>query len=201
MIDPTDVTKFDRTDAELQEWWLFGTVAAGKTASTQARLLQEFFDLTRRGDETPFETIASYPETTITEPLSGRYTLDPLEDYMRRARLGQYRRLVRCWRESLALDLRNDPVEAFEAIHGVCPKTARLFILHSRPAQRLAAIDTHVLKHLAVNGCVVPKATPPSGKLYRALEQEFLKLAEASGMTVADYDLQVWKSYAKTPKI
>jgi hypothetical protein len=42
MIDPRDVTKFDRTQAELEEYWLFCIVAAGKTAMTQARLLDAY---------------------------------------------------------------------------------------------------------------------------------------------------------------
>ncbi len=193
MIDPADVIKFDRTDAELEEWWLFSTLVAGKTAATQARLLEEFLRFARRGNETPFEVVAAYP--IVTDP----FLHDPLLSYMKRARLGQYTRLVRCWRESLKLDLRNDPVEVFEAIHGVGPKTARMFLMHSRPNQRLAAIDTHVLKHLAANGHTVPKATP-TGKVYRDLELKFLALADAAGMTPADYDLQVWKSYANNPR-
>jgi thermostable 8-oxoguanine DNA glycosylase len=116
---------------------------------------------------------------------------------MKEAHIGQYTRLVRCWRESLSLDLRNDPVEAFEAIHGVGPKTARMFMMHSRPDQRLAAIDTHVLKHLRANGHDVPSATPSSGKLYRKLEEAFLALADEAGESPADYDLRVWKSYAR----
>ena len=42
MIDPSDVTKYDRTEEELEEWLLFCIVAAGKTAKTQARLLENF---------------------------------------------------------------------------------------------------------------------------------------------------------------
>lgn len=184
MIDPRDITKFDRTDPELQEWWLFSTIVAGKTATTQARLLDSFFRAARCFGETPFQIIRKL----IDEQM--------LVAYMERARLGQYRRLARCWEESLTLDLRNDPVEAFEAIHGVGPKTARMFIMHSREGQRLAAIDTHVLKHLAANGHRVPKVTPSSVKEYRRLETAFLGLADLAAMTAADYDLQVWKTYA-----
>ena len=195
MIDPSDVTKFDRTDAELEEWWLFSTVVAGKTASTQARLLNNFLSLARRGHETPFQTIAAYPVMVAPgDPLHG---YDPLRSYMQQARLGQYSRLVRCWRESLNLDLRNDPVEAFEAIHGIGPKTARMFLMHSRPQQRIAALDTHVLKHLAAHGHTVPRATPSSVKEYRRLEEAFLALADTAGQSPADYDLAVWKSYAR----
>lgn len=36
LIDPTNVIKFDRTAGELELWWLFSLVVAGKTAATQA---------------------------------------------------------------------------------------------------------------------------------------------------------------------
>ena len=204
MIDPSDVTKFDRTDAELEEWWLFSTVVAGKTAATQARLLDYFLKAAGREGETPFQTISALPIgmipiTTLHVHAEPTVPYDPLLSYMKQARLGQYRRLVRCWRESLTLDLRNDPVEAFEAIHGIGPKTARMFMMHSRPNQRLAALDTHVLKHLAANGHTVPKVTPSSVKDYHRLEQAFLALADAAGQSPADYDLAVWKSYATRP--
>jgi hypothetical protein len=183
MIDPTDVTKFDRTQAELEEWWLFSVLVAGKTAATQARLLERFLtSIPKKGS--PFEKVASLASTGA------------LEDHMKEARLGQYSRLVPCFTQSLALDLRNDPIEAFEAIHGVGPKTARMFLMHSRPNQRLAAIDTHVLKHLREKGFAAPKTTPPAGKLYRKLEEQFLMLADEAGESPADYDLRVWKSYA-----
>ena len=113
------------------------------------------------------------------------------------ARLGQYTRLNRCFEESLSLDLRNDPVEAFEAIHGIGPKTARMFMMHSRPNQRLAALDTHLLKHLKANGYEVPKATPSSTKQYRSLEIAFLELADKAGQSAAEYDLMIWKKYSK----
>ncbi len=184
MIDPTDVIKYDRTQAELEEWWLFSILVAGKTAATQARLLDRFLTAIP-GDGSPFEKVASLVASGA------------LGDHAKEHRIGQYSRLVPCMTQSLALDLRNDPVEAFEAIHGVGPKTARMFIMHSRPNQRLAAIDTHVLKHLKANGHEVPSATPAAGKLYRRLEEQFLALADAAGMNPADYDLQVWKSYAR----
>jgi hypothetical protein len=208
MIDPTDVTKFDRTDAELEEWWLFSTIVAGKTAATQSRLLNNFLTHAAKnprfkGGEGPFEIVRALSVGPKAYDTAGNpVVLDyeprtPLRNYMETAHIGQYTRLERCWRESLSLDLRNDPVEAFEAIHGVGPKTARMFIMHSRPDQRLAAIDTHVLKHLAAQGHPVPKATPPGGKLYRELEEKFLALADAAGESPADYDLRVWKSYAR----
>ncbi len=182
MIDPSDVIKFDRTDAELEEWWLFSTIVAGKTAVVQARLLDRF--LGSLSGSTPFDKIQQAIDTGM------------LQSKMEQARMGQYGRLFRCFVESMKLDLRNDPVEAFEFIHGVGPKTARMFIMHSRPNQRLAALDTHILKHLKVHGHAVPDTTP-TGKRYRELELAFLKLADDVGMSPSEYDLMVWKSYAR----
>ncbi|AXQ68738.1 hypothetical protein HOU00_gp387 [Caulobacter phage CcrPW] len=186
MIDPTDVIKFDRSDAELEEFWLFCTVVAGKTAATQARLLENFIR-SLPPYERPFDAMAR------------SWTDGELMERLQASRLGQYSRLHRCFVESLKLDLRSDPLEAFEAIHGVGPKTARMFLMHSRPDQRLAAIDTHVLKHLRANGVEAPLVTPGSAREYRRLELEFLTLADAAGQTPSDYDLAVWKSYQRLP--
>lgn len=184
MIDPSDVIKFDRTDAELQEWWLFSVLVAGKTAITQARLLDAFLiDNGWVPGQQPFDVIRRMVANGT------------LEFRMREARLGQYTRLVRTFSDSLMLDLATCSLEQLEAVHGVGPKTARMFLMHSRPGQRVAALDTHILKHLGEHGHAVPKATP-TGVKYRELELAFLALADAAGQTPADYDLAVWKSYA-----
>lgn len=192
MIDPTDVIKFDRTQAELEEFWLFCTVVAGKTAATQARLLDKFLNILRE-QSWGLDSTVQRPFLLITDAHE-RGTLMPA---LLESHLGQYNRLNRCFAESLQLDLANDPVEEFEAIHGVGPKTARMFLMHSRPDQRLAAIDTHVLKHLRANGIEAPEVTPSSAREYRRLELAFLKLADDAKETPADYDLAVWKSYAR----
>jgi hypothetical protein len=183
-VDPNEVIRFDRTDEELQVFWLFCGCVAGKTASTQARLLGGFLEsLPDQGS--PFASIRR-------AAMRGE-----LLDAIKASRLGQYNRLCRFMFESPNLDLRNCTVEDLEAIPGCGPKTARMFLMFSRPNQRFAALDTHVLKHLRDQGIqAVPKMTPPAGKTYRRLEAEFLKLADASGMSVADYDLTIWKRYS-----
>ena len=193
MIDPSNVIKFDRTDRELEEFWLFCCVVAGKTATTQARLLDNFIKSIQ----------TEYPSSTIFGSLAlcGSNNGNTLGWHIRYSRLGQYNRLEKCFKESLQLDLRNASVEDFEAIHGIGPKTARMFMMHSRPNQRLAALDTHLLKHLKANGYVVPKATPSSGKQSRELEKVFLTLADAAGQSAADYDLMVWKKYSKNVEV
>ena len=187
LVDPANVINFNRTDAELELWWLFSGVVAGKTASTQARLLNEFLLSLEPGDDvdTPFTRIARAEAQGV------------LKDKLIESRLGQFNRLHKQFVQSLGLDLRTCTVEDLEAIHGCGPKTARMFIMMSRPNQRMAALDTHVLKHLRAHGHQTPETTPQSKREYRRLEEEFLKLADASGMSVADYDLSVWKQYSK----
>lgn len=187
LVNPADVINYNRTDAELELWWLFSGVVAGKTATTQARLLNEFLLDLEPGDDVdgPFARIAKAEAQGV------------LKDKLIKSRLGQFNRLYKQFVQSLDLDLRTCTIEDLEAIHGCGPKTARMFVMMSRPNQRVAALDTHVLKHLRAHGHQTPETTPQSKREYRRLEEEFLKLADASGMSVADYDLSVWKQYSK----
>ena len=182
MIDPDSITNYAYTKPKLEAFWLFCLVVAGKTARTQARLLEAFLD-GLEGGGTPFDR------------LTWAVIKDDLETHLRASKLGQYNRLSRAFRESLSLDLRTCTLEQLETIHGVGPKTARLFLMHSRPGMRYAAIDTHILKLLREHGYDAPKATP-TGKKYQELEEAFLVLADKSGMTPADFDLTVWKKYS-----
>lgn len=189
MIDPFNITKFDRTKAELEEFWLFCLVVAGKTASTQAKLLDGFLKSCEFDGDTPFEIIQSLVYD------------DDLLDMIKLSRLGQYNRLAKAFQQSLTLDLATCTVDDLERIHGVGPKTARFFLLHSRKNARVAALDTHILKHLKANGVAVKsEVTPSSKKEYRKLEEEFLKLADSAQMSPADYDLTVWTQYTKSKK-
>lgn len=188
MIDPRNVTKYDRTPAELQEFWLFCLVVAGKTAMTQAKLLDGFInDLLEdmpHADATPFEAL----QNAVDEGW--------LLDKLKKSRLGQYTRLEKAMKASLALDLVNDAVDKFEAIPGVGSKTARFFLLHTRKDQKIAVLDTHVLRFMRDQGLTTQVGTPPSGPKYAALEQIFIGLAEAAKMSIADYDLHIWRTYS-----
>lgn len=186
MINPFDITKYDRTDAELEEFFLFCGVVAGKTATTQARLLDSMLS----------SVFGSSPFDKIKRLLRN----DTLMEALKNSRLGQYRRLHNYMEDAVKLDLRNCNVSDLESVRGCGPKTARMFLMHSRPKQRLAAIDTHVLKYLASANVKVPKATPPAGPSYRRLEEDFLRLADEANMDVADYDLMIWKRYAASEK-
>jgi thermostable 8-oxoguanine DNA glycosylase len=184
LIDPSDVISYDRTDAELELFWLFCLVVAGKTATTQARLLDNFLTALPTG-ETPFERIRDAHERGELLPA------------IIASRLGQYNRLVRAFADSTTLDLRSCTVSDLEAIHGVGPKTARMFLMMTREGVRHAALDTHVLKYLRSRGHDVPKATPSAGRTYQLWENKFLEYADLSGKSVAEFDLGIWKFYSE----
>lgn len=182
MIDPDNIIRYGRSTPELQELWLFACAAAGKTAKTQARLLDRM--LKSLPGRTPFSKIARANASGV------------LLAAIKASGLGMHTKLRRCYVESLSLKLKTATVEDFEKIHGCGPKTARMFIMHTRPGARYAALDIHILKHLRAKGIKAPKMTPASGPTYRKLEEKFLDLAEAAGMSAADYDLMVWREYA-----
>lgn len=52
----------------------------------------------------------------------------------------------------------------------------------------------HILKFLKDKGYKVPASTP-TGKKYKTIEGYFLKEADKSGLSVADFDLKIWKEY------
>lgn len=193
MIDPRDVTKYDRTTAELEEFLLFAVVVAGKTAMRQAQALEVFLN-SLPGTGTPFERL----EPLVN--LSGSSSRPHLIHYLQHSKLGQYTRIEKAFRDvvtNLKGKLDTCTIADLEAIHGIGAKTARFFILHTRQNQRIAVLDTHALKHLNKNNVVAPKGTPGSGPEYQRLESEFLKLYDASGYTnLADYDLMIWRLYS-----
>jgi thermostable 8-oxoguanine DNA glycosylase len=193
MITPTNITNYNRTQAELEEFLLFAILVAGKTAKTQAEKLEEF--LQDIEGETPFDKITNL--LMLGDNLSTRCQF-ALENKMRKHKLGQYLRLKAAFVGALMFRNKLDSVtvEELESVHGIGSKTARFFILHSRPNQKIAVLDTHILKFLSEKGYNVPKATP-SKKKYGQIEKDFLTECEKAGKDVAEMDLEIWKSYSK----
>jgi hypothetical protein len=182
LVDPTIVTNYTRTDAELELYWLFCQVVAGKTARTQARALEKFLLIETSGS--PFDRIRVM------------MSKDTLAANLKEARLGQYTRLTQGFAQSVALNLRTVDVDGLKAITGVGDKTARFFLIHSRPNQNIAVLDRHITKYLGTLGYDVPTGTP-SPKQYPVLEQAFLAEAKKVNMTPADFDLMLWNKFSK----
>lgn len=191
MIREETITNFKRTDAELEEVLLFWILVAGKEANMMALKLEQLLNLLRSRYGTKFDS--------PFELLIHAIERDTLMGALKEVRMGKYalmeeafRHVVRC------IDPRTATLEELESVPGIGPKTARAFLMHSRPNQRLAALDTHLLKFLRAmtDDPTIPKTTPPAGKRYRELEQRFLEIADELKASAADLDLAVWKAYA-----
>jgi thermostable 8-oxoguanine DNA glycosylase len=188
MINPTNITNYNRNQRELEEFLMFCIMVAGKSAKQTAQKLNLFLSK-RENNESPLE----YVDALLHEELGIN-----LEQAMRNGRLGQYGRLKKAFAGILKFQghLHEVSVEDLESINGIGPKTARFFILHSRKNARHAVLDTHILKWLKLHGENAPKSTP-SGNKYIQLENRFLQLANDYNMSVADLDLSVWKQYSQ----
>jgi thermostable 8-oxoguanine DNA glycosylase len=185
LVDPENITRFDLRDWELELVLLFWVCAAGKNARVAAgnldRLLCRGRDLF--GAEGPFFIIQNYGAN--------------LPEALRNHGIGCYNNKSRTMLElaSSGLDLKSCSVSDLEEVRGIGPKTARCFLMHSRRGVRHAGLDTHCLKYLRERGVDVPKSTP-TGRRYLELESIFLDMADESGMTVAEFDLEIWRKYS-----
>lgn len=185
LVDPDNITRFDLRDWELELVILFWVCAAGKNARVAAanldRLLCRGRDLF--GVEGPFSIIQNYGPS--------------LPEALRSHGIGCYNNKSRTMFElaSSGLNLKSCSVSDLEKVRGIGPKTARCFLMHSRRGVRHAGLDTHCLKYLRERGVDVPKSTP-TGRRYLELESIFLDMADESGMTVAEFDLEIWRQYS-----
>lgn len=189
MVDPENITKFDRTQDELQEVILFWILAAGKNAKTSAAGLERFLDHGRDvfGPVSPFEIVKRFGSE--------------LPSVLRSHGLGCYNNKSKSMLDLAErnLDLNSCTLRDLEDVRGIGPKTARCFLMHSRPGCRYAGIDTHVLKYMRDQGVEVPKSTP-SGKKYLEIEKKFIEMADKSGKSIAEFDLDIWRRYSKAPR-
>jgi thermostable 8-oxoguanine DNA glycosylase len=184
MINPTSITDYNRTEKELQTFWIFCICVAGKNSDQTACKVGQMLKRCLLTHETPFAWLKEN-EHAIHNVLVAN-------------RIGQYIRVERAIKESLHLNLATATLEELEAVYGVGPKSARFFLLHTRPNQECAVLDTHILTWLRglMPSQTVPKATPPAGEKYRHLERLFLSLAKGlyPGLSIAEIDLLIWST-------
>lgn len=189
MIDPFNVTNYDRTRAEREEFALFAVAVAGKTAVVQAKAIERFMNILFGFSPTmtPFENIDSMQDSTLRLAL-------------RFSRIGQFNRLTRTFRELSQLNVFNCSVSDLEAVHGIGPKTARFFLMHSREDYHGAALDVHILRWLREERghTDAPKVTPSAPKVYRRWESVYLQEAEREQRDPTELDLEIWSRYART---
>ncbi len=198
MIDPYKITDYNRKRGELEEFLLFCIVVAGKTAYIQAQKLESFLKsvntrLMLPENVNPFQTIKSAEQHGI------------LFEEIKIAKLGQYKKIYSGFKyiSEREYNLNRMTPQILEEIPGVGMKTSRFFLLHSDTfyQDKIAILDTHILKFIKENiDERAPKSTPVIPITYRFWESMFLDWCLKNNKNVADFDLEVWKSYARTAK-
>ena len=196
MINPYQITNYNRRSSELEEFLLFCIVVAGKTAYIQAQKLEDFLvsvntRLMMPENINPFQTLKSAEQHGI------------LMEEILKAKLGQYKKIYSGFKYicSNQYDLNKMTPELLEKIPGVGMKTSRFFLLHSDSfySDKIAILDTHILKFIKENiDDKAPKSTPTIRVTYKYWEDRFLFWCEQNNKNVADFDLEVWKSFART---
>lgn len=196
MINPYQITNYNRRSSELEEFLLFCIVVAGKTAYIQAQKLEDFLvsvnkRLMMPENINPFQTLKSAEQHGI------------LMEEILKAKLGQYKKIYSGFKYicSNQYDLNKMTPELLEKIPGVGMKTSRFFLLHSDNfySDKIAILDTHILKFIKENiDDKAPKSTPTIRVTYKYWEDRFLFWCEQNNKNVADFDLEVWKSFART---
>ncbi len=183
MINPFEITNFERTEKELQTFMLFCVCVAGKNAQQQAAKLEKFLNILP-GSGLPFDRIRD---------------LVDVKPYLVEVRMGQYHRIGRAFKKLSELpQLDQVEIEQLELIKGIGPKTSRFFVLHSRPNSRVAVLDTHILRYMRETmGLPAPKSTPGL-KRYYELETQFLEHCDARSCSPAQLDLEIWSGLTKS---
>ena len=177
-VDPKNITNFNRTDGELESFMVFSIAVAGKNANQTASLIAKLLK-GAESNESPFQFLRRIP----------------LDDHLRFWKVGQYRRILPALEGVMKLDLRTCTMGDLLKVHGIGPKTANMFLLHSRPNHQGAVLDTHILRWMRTQGVKTPKQTP-SGKRYDELNELAMWLIKNSfpHLSLADADLLIWKT-------
>lgn len=180
-IDPKNITNFKRTQEELELFWIFCILVAGKNADWAALKINDLLK-NKKQHQTPLE----YLKENHTD----------LNNILVANKVGQYRRIQKAIEGSFDLNLRTATLDELLGIFGIGPKTARFFILHTREDAECAVLDTHILKWMSkiVHESIdVPTSTPPVRE-YSKWENIAIKLMKSfyKGISLAEADLLIW---------
>ena len=185
-VNPLSPTDYERNADQLQAFWIFCLIVAGKNSDWAARTVTKF--LKPKGEYTPLKYV--------------RMLGEGLRNTLVANKVGQYNRIDRALRESADLEeyigLHNATLDDLLKVFGVGPKTARFFLLHTRPNCEVAVLDTHILKYLRTYHEDAPKSTPTTKKAYEEWEQIYLQHIKADFpyMTPAQVDLLLWTKFS-----
>lgn len=190
MINPQNIVRHYQS-YELPELFIFCVCVAGKKASTTAPRVKRFCD--------NIVDMAEYGNPLFACLLEKSH----VAEILRVNGIGCFNQKAETLTQAAVKFpvyklLRDATIEDLESIKGVGPKTSRFFRMCHDPEAKHAALDTHILKWMRAQGIDCPKSTP-TGTRYLELEQKFLSLVP-EGLTPAEFDLQIWRSYANPPE-
>jgi thermostable 8-oxoguanine DNA glycosylase len=171
------------SERELQLKLLYSIIVAGKNSKFAENIIKRFFPKNIK----PFDFIRQLIDK------------DLLMDKLKEMRVGNYSKHYKCFLQlsKSSVNLNTCSPEQLESIHGIGPKTARFFIIWTRPNEEYAALDVHILRWLKSKGYNVPTSTP-SGKKYKEIEQYFLKEAKLLNIPPAQLDAKIWMAGSKS---
>lgn len=189
----------EATEAQLEKFLLLGLFVAGKNASVQQRKLDWFCRTVEAAmpkvpDAGPLTRIRSYRGGHG----HGRCVLPFVDAILRYGGVGQYGLMMRAidWLTSEPRDLREITRDELAECPKVSYKTASFFLLYSRPDERLACLDTHLLRYMNNHRLTdnIPLQTPPPRR-YVQLERVWLNHCDELGRNPAKLDFEIWSTY------
>jgi len=190
MINPAEVTNYNRTQSELQEFILFCINVAGKKSSIESPKLEIFIERAKNitKETSPFNCIKKLIK------------LGRLNEIMHWAKLSPYAQRYNSYvAVSKIKDLQSVTLNRLLQVPGIGLKTARFFLSHSREDFDEPMLDTHILHFLRDQGYTdAPKSTPSNENTYYYFANIFKNIARQLGKSVTDLDLEIWKQYSKT---
>ena len=190
MINPAEVTNYNRTQYELEEFILFCINVAGKKSAIEGPKLEVFIE--RAKDITK--------ETTPFNCIKKLIKLGRLNEIMHWAKLSPYAQRYNSYVAVAKIkDLQTVTLNRLLQVPGIGLKTARFFLSHSREDFDEPMLDTHILRFLRDQGYAdAPKSTPTNENTYYYFANIFKNIARQLGKSVTDLDLEIWKQYSGT---
>lgn len=187
LINPWNLGGVESDRDRLQAFAIFALCVAGKRADSTSQKVDKFLSA-RAAGVSPLEYVEWLDQQ------------DLLEAALVHFKIGRYAVLTKGLVALAGIRHRLDEitVDELEALPAIGPKTSRFFLMYSRPDQKIACLDVHILRWLREQGVEnVPAQTPQSPKQYARLERAYLDLCALRGRDPTDLDTEIWTAGAK----